>query len=372
MKTLRETVEIYKGRQAPEVFDEPQSDTQRYLQIEDLRPGASIRYARDADGVLANNGDVIIAWDGANAGTVGFGLAGYIGSTLAILRPKSKDVYAAFLGYFLQTKFGFLRDNTTGATIPHINRDALEELALEFPPLPEQRRIATRLDKADHLRRTRRYAAQLSNTFLQAVFVRMFGDPVRNPMGWDVEYFGDVCETRLGKMLDAKQQTGKHLRPYLRNVNVKWGQIDLTDLQEMDFDEADRQEFRLQAGDVLICEGGEVGRAAVWKNELPECYFQKALHRVRPNPDKTTPEFIVWLMWMLAISGGLVQSVSEVTFAHLTGVRLKELKVPSPPLALQQKFARVVQQFECLRVQQREAERQAEHLFQTLLHKSFA
>ncbi|MBI4790900.1 MAG: restriction endonuclease subunit S [Chloroflexi bacterium] len=253
-----------------------------------------------------------------------------------------------------------------------VPNDAVEELLLPLPQLPEQRRIAALLDKADHLRRTRRYAAQLSDTFLQAVFVRLFGDARTNPMAWDVEYFGDVCETRLGKMLDSKQQTGKHLRPYLRNENVKWSKIDLADVQEMDFDEADREEFRLKAGDVLICEGGEVGRAAIWEDELPECYFQKALHRARPNPDKARPEFVVQLMWALANSGGLVTSVSEVTFAHLTGVRLKELAIPLPPLALQQKFARIVRRFERLRAQQREAERQAEHLFQTLLHRAFS
>jgi len=172
-------------------------------------------------------------------------------------------------------------------------------------------------------------------------------------------------------MLDAKQQTGKHKRPYLRNVNVQWGRIDLSDLQEMDFDERERRILRLRKGDVLICEGGEVGRAAIWNDELPEMYYQKALHRARLNPGLAVPEFIAWLMWCLAHLGGLTDFTSQVTIAHLTGVKLKTIEFPLPPLPLQQQFAHIVQEFERLRAQQHETERQAEHLFQTLLHRAF-
>jgi type I restriction enzyme, S subunit len=199
----------------------------------------------------------------------------------------------------------------------------------------------------------------------------MFGDPETNTKHWRTAKFSDVCNSRLGKMLDEKQQTGKHLRPYMRNFNVRWGKLDLSDIDQMDFDEKDRDVFRLQFGDILICEGGEVGRSAIWKDQLPECYFQKALHRVRPNPKLANSEYILWLMWWMAKSGGLGDFTSQVTIAHLTGEKLKELIIPVPPFADQEKYKIIVKRSEHLSDQQLEAERQAEKVFQSLLQQAF-
>ncbi len=183
------------------------------------------------------------------------------------------------------------------AAVPGLNRNDAYEKEIPLPPLNEQKRIAAILSKADRLRRLRRYARELNDGYLGSVFLEMFGNPVSDPMRFPIARFGEVCETRLGKMLDAKQQTGENRRPYLRNENVQWGRIDISDVYEMDFDEREREILRLHKGDVLICEGGEVGRAAIWNDELPECYYQKALHRARPNPKLAVPEFILLLMW---------------------------------------------------------------------------
>jgi type I restriction enzyme S subunit len=199
----------------------------------------------------------------------------------------------------------------------------------------------------------------------------MFGHVRVNEKKWELARFEDVYETRLGKMLDDKKQTGKNKHPYLRNFNFRWHGLDLSDIAEMDFDEKDRKEFRLQYGDVLICEGGEVGRAAIWRNEMEECYFQKALHRARPNSILANPEYIVHLLWWMAQTGGLVDSTSQVTFAHLTGEKLKELVITVPPLSLQEEFAGVVARVESLRGRMGESTRQAEGLFESLLAKSF-
>jgi len=80
--------------------------------------------------------------------------------------------------------------------------------------------------------------------------------------------FGEVCDTRLGKLLDQKQQTGEHPRRYLRKANVQWFRFDLAEVFEMDFDARSRSILRLKSGDLLICEGGEPGRAAIWKDEI--------------------------------------------------------------------------------------------------------
>lgn len=105
----------------------------------------------------------------------------------------------------------------------------------------------------------------------------MFGDVIHNSKKWQVCLFAEITSSRLGKMLDAKQQTGRNSYPYLANFNVQWFRFNLENLNKMDFDEKDRAEFELREGDLLVCEGGEIGRCAVWHNELQPCFFPKGV-----------------------------------------------------------------------------------------------
>jgi type I restriction enzyme S subunit len=297
------------------------------------------------------------------------------GINLLLIRVDQKKCYPEYLNYYFKSKNVralFRARCKKAVNQASLNQPDILELEVPLPPLTEQKRIASLLARADRLRQLRRTAHDLGDTLLQSVFLEMFGHVRVNDKKWELSKFEDVCETRLGKMLDDKKQTGKHKRPYLRNFNVRWYELDLSDIAEMDFDEKDRKEFRLQYGDVLICEGGEVGRAAIWRNEMEECYFQKALHRARPNPKLANPEYIVHLLWWLAQSGGLVDATSQVTFAHLTGEKLKELVIPVPPLSLQEEFAGVVARVESLRRRMGESTRQVEGLFESLLAESFS
>lgn len=208
----------------------------------------------------------------------------------------------------------------------------LKEIAVPRPPLSEQRRIAAILDHADTLRAKRRQVLTHLDALAESIFNDMFdGDLPCVPLG-------DLAETRLGKMLDAKKQTGEHLRPYLRNANVQWFRFDLADLLKMDFNEKERSSLSLENGDILICEGGQPGRSAIWRGELEECYFQKALHRVRLG-SALEPEYFVRMMKRTVDTNGLKDFVTSSTIAHLTGEKLRTLPIPVPPLHLQREFA---------------------------------
>ena len=182
----------------------------------------------------------------------------------------------------------------------HLYPKDVARLQIRLPPLAEQKRIAAILDEADALRAKRREALAQLDTLIQSTFLDMFGDPVTNPMGWKVVKFETIGTSRLGKMLDNGKQTRDCQSPYLANFNVQWGRFELNELRQMDFDEADREEFELRDGDLLICEGGEVGRTAIWREELDGVYFQKALHRVRLAPRRAVPEYIMYYMWFMA------------------------------------------------------------------------
>jgi type I restriction enzyme, S subunit len=301
------------------------------------------------------------------------GTSGCIHDGWLVLSSKHGDVDQDYFFHLLGSDFIYAKFTklAAGATVKNLNIDLVSGVEVNFPPLEEQRRLAAILDQAETLRTQRRQALAHLDTLTQSLFLDMFGDPVANPKEWGRKPFGAVCETRLGKMLDAKQQTGANSRKYLRNANVQWFHIDTSDLLEMDFDADARGTFRLHSGDLLICEGGEPGRAAIWRGELEDVYYQKALHRGRPKSDLVNAEYLVWLLWFLSKRGGLGDHVTAATIAHLTGEKLKAMAIPVPPLALQQTFATRIQAIESLKATHRTALAQLDALFASLQQRAF-
>ncbi|MDR3231982.1 MAG: restriction endonuclease subunit S, partial [Synergistaceae bacterium] len=226
-----------------------------------------------------------------------------------------------------------------GANLPRVDEKIITAYRIPLPPLDVQRKIAVTLDTVAEIIRLRKKQLTELDLLVKSRFIEMFGNPVTNDMGWPVRRLDQIATTRLGKMLDAKQQTGDYQYKYLANFNVQWFRFDFSKLNTMDFDEADRAEFALEAGDLLVCEGGEVGRTAIWKEERENCFFQKALHRIRCNSEICVPEYIAWSMYFKAYTTNFDGIASSATIAHLPGVKLKTLMFQTPPLDLQIRFA---------------------------------
>lgn len=148
---------------------------------------------------------------------------------------------------------------------------------------------------------------------------------------WPTEKIGKLFSVQLGKMLDEKAKKGK-LAPYLANFNVRWGSFDFSRLNTMAFSENERHKFSLSPGDLLMCEGGEIGRCAVWKENNREIYYQKALHRLRPINQGINTDFTYYYMQHIATKGELPKIVGETSIAHLTLEKLLRLKVPVPTI----------------------------------------
>lgn len=157
------------------------------------------------------------------------------------------------------------------------------------------------------------------------------------PEGWRLVRLGDVCTIQLGKMLSPASKTGQRSRPYLRNANVQWNYFDLSDVAEMDFNEHEEEKFALKYGDLLVCEGGEPGRAAMWEEQLKPCFYQKALHRIRPLDNQVDSKFLMYRLWLGANSDEFLDSHAQTTIAHLPAVRLAELYVALPPTIEEQR-----------------------------------
>ena len=232
----------------------------------------------------------------------------------------------------------------SGATIPHIYfKDYGKEKLLERTE-KEQKSIAEILSKMDSLISLRKQQIAKLDELVKARFVEMFGNIIRNDKSWPIHNFSDIASSRLGKMLDAKQQTGKYSYPYLANFNVQWFNFNVDNLNQMDFNEAEQKEFELRDGDLLVCEGGEIGRCAVWHNEIQPCFFQKALHRVRCNRQLVQPDYLAWWFKYNCNHGGFAEIAgAKATIAHLPGIKLKQLQVALPTLSLQNEFAAFVE-----------------------------
>lgn len=137
------------------------------------------------------------------------------------------------------------------------------------------------------------------------------------PRSWAWIRFAGVGKQRLGKMLDAQKNRGVS-KPYLRNINVQWMRFELEDVKEMRVEEREEEELRLKYGDLLICEGGEPGRCAIWRDEVSEMYFQKAIHRVRPC-DAINAEFLALNLQVDCRNEVLAGYFTGATIKHLTG-----------------------------------------------------
>ena len=268
--------------------------------------------------------------------------AGICSEKTFVLETADEGVLLSeYLPWALQNDrfWDYAQENRHGSTNFFINWSTLADYEFELPPIENQKRIAAILWAAQSVRRNYRKLLKTCDDVVKSQFVEMFGDPKLEPNKWSTKTLGEVCATRLGKMLDAKKQTGKCSYPYLANTNVQWFHFNLTDLRQMDFSDEDRIEFGLKNGDIMVTEGGEIGRCAIWREEIPNCYFQKAVHRVRCDSEVLLPEYFVWCFKMKADLGLFESYVSQSTIAHLTGKKIKQVPIPLPPLALQQEFA---------------------------------
>lgn len=292
--------------------------------------------------------------------------------SVAVLHPKNDICLPRFLMYALRGKRTYIENRAKGVAQKGIYLKEVSDIDIYIPDISNQEIIINKLDKVNTIIKLRQEELLALDNLIKARFVEMFGDVIHNSKKWQVCLFAEITSSRLGKMLDAKQQTGRNSYPYLANFNVQWFRFNLENLNKMDFDEKDRAEFELREGDLLVCEGGEIGRCAVWHNELQPCFFQKALHRVRCNHQIILPDYLAWWFRYNCDYGGFsALAGAKATIAHLPGAKLKQLQVAVPPMELQEQFAVFVAQTDKSKVAVQKALDEAQLLFDSLMQEYF-
>jgi len=160
---------------------------------------------------------------------------------------------------------------------------------------------------------------------------------------WSWRPLGELFEIGAGKTMSAAARAGADKVPFLRTSNVLWDEIDLTEVDEMAIPPAEFADKSLKAGDLLVCEGGDIGRAAVWDGQVPVMSFQNHLHRLRPVVDGIDARFYVYFLQSAFTQLGIFEGAgNKTTIPNLSRNRLAALDIPQPPTAEQRDIARVL------------------------------
>ena len=236
-----------------------------------------------------------------------------------ILRSKYNN---SFLCYYLNY-FNY-KGYVSGTTRLKLTQSDMKRIPIPVPPIAEQERIVSQIEESlsqldsavETLKKTKQQLEVYRLSALKDVFMKT------TPM----TPFKSITESRLGKMLDKEKNTGI-MREYLRNINVRWFDFDLSDLLEMRIEDKETEKYSIEKGDLVICEGGEPGRCAVWESN-DTVYYQKALHRVRFT-DGSNPKYYMYYLWFINRIGSLSKYFTGTGIKHLTGQSLAKVPVPS-------------------------------------------
>jgi type I restriction enzyme S subunit len=283
---------------------------------------------------------------------VASGYSGWIqGSDCIRLRLDREKINPRFVSYaFLSSrhKEWMLQQCGSKATMASLNQEIIRRIDLRVPKPAQQDEIVSILSAYDDLiENNRRRIALLERAarLLYREWFVYFRFPGHEhvkiidgiPEGWERRTLGEVADSRLGKMLDEKKNRGE-LRPYLANVNVRWGRFEFDNLREMRFEPREVEKYGLMPGDIVMCEGGEPGRCAIWKDQVPGMMLQKALHRIRVH-EGLDHRFLYHCLSFMAKSGRLAGLFTGATIKHLPREKLITVAVVVPPERLVREFA---------------------------------
>ena len=344
---LGDLVTVRKGKKAVEVSEGPSEGFLRYIQIEDLRNNVSMKYARNPKGPICDENDVLIAWDGSKAGTVGFGLSGLVGSTIAILRPND-SVYAPYLGMVLQSKYQMIRDACTGATIPHVSKSFLLRMKISLPSISEQKRIAAILDKADEIMKASEKFNDARNNTIRSIYAEMFGDPTqiskykRVAIGEIVDSIDSGKSPVCSKQIAQQDEWG-----ILKLGSVSFGEYDMNQNKAILDEVHINPKLEVNQGDLLFSRKNThelVGRVVYVFSTRPKLMLPDLIFRLNAE-EKEYSRVYLWATMAhpnMQTEISRLASGSSGSMPNISKNRLMRLEVPIPSINEQRKFETIV------------------------------
>ena len=306
-------------------------------------------------------------------------LDGQIASTgFCVLRPDRAVIEPRYLFYFSITP-GFVAElmaRVRGANYPAVSDSDVKEAEIPLPPLSEQRRIVEILDQADRLRRLRAKADAQADRILPALFIKMFGDPAMNPIGWKTGPLGAaIVETQYGTSRQAN--TDGQGVPVLRMNNISSsGEIDLAGVKFVDLDPTELERQLLRPGDILFNRTNSidlVGKTGLWEESGLQAVAASYLIRVRVDRHKVSPSYLWALMNTPQMKATLATRARRaVGMANINATELRSLPGMFPPLQLQLDFNRLLDFVRQTKDDRHHSRTNLEQLFRNILNRAFS
>ncbi len=301
------------------------------------------------------------------------------------LRSIVEGIEPRFYVYFLQSAFtqlGIFEGVGNKTTIPNLSRSRLAELEVPQPNINEQLAIVavlSRVRKAIEIQEQSIALSQdLKRNAMRELFTRGLRDEAQKeteigpmPESWDLASIGNVFEIEQGLSLKGNLANDGQGMPFLRTSNVYWGRIELQTVSQMRLEGGTPPNKLLCRGDLLVCEGGEIGRAAVWNGEIDKCLFQNHLHRLRPlDGSHIHIRFaMAWLEEGFKHRNVYEGAGNRTTIPNLSRTRLAALLIPKPSLDEQREIVTILNAID-RKIDLHQRKRAVlDDLFKALLHK---
>jgi type I restriction enzyme S subunit len=352
------------------------------LADEELNPSSFNYISEDRYNLLSNGkvkeNDILFCLRGSlgKFGVVKGIERGAIASSLVIIRNNEK-INLNFLKHYIGSPLCRREINQfeNGAAQPNLSAKDLKSFKIPLPPLDEQKRIATILDKADAIRRKRQQAIQLADDFLRSVFLDMFGDPLVNSKKWNLEALGELT-TKItdGKHGDCENESDSGYY-FISAKDVNHGIINYQNTRQInkkEFDEVHRR-TDLKSGDiVMVNTGATIGRVAIVRDDErnKRTTFQKSVAIIKLDKKLLNPTFLKFIFLLRIKDFASVGSGSAIKNLLLS--KMREFPIIVPPLELQKDFEKIVLKMEQSSINKEECEECKLELFNSLSQKAFA
>jgi type I restriction enzyme S subunit len=381
MLQVKDLFKVSKGKKVSSTVEKSTNESVRYIQIGDLRTDSHVKFTEERNLVSVNESDLVIAWDGAYSGLVGFGLSGIIGSTLARLRIQESylsKIEARYAGYFLHSKFNYLQSTTTGATIPHISRKALEGIEITIPNLQTQRQIVAALDKAKVLIDKRQKSIEMLDEFIRATFFEMFGDPYVNEKKWQNMIIDDVVKNIQAGWSAVGEQREKNEDEFgvLKISAVTSGRFKSYEHKTVTENKISRKLVIPEKGDVLFSRANTmdlVAATCIVDSTNEKLFLPDKLWKIHLNKSLVTPEYFVSVLQSPTYKKNLAlkSTGSSGSMMNISQKKLLAYMFPKPELNLQRKYSLIYKEVEAYRIRLVESLEKMDNLFQSLLQRAF-
>jgi type I restriction enzyme S subunit len=327
---------------------------------------------------LIQQGDVLVSTVRPNLNGVARVTESFDGATAStgfcVLRPHRSELDGNYLFHWVKSPI-FVADivkKATGASYPAVSDRIIFDSQISLPPLPEQRRIAEVLDKAEALRSKRRAALAQLDSLIESLFLDLFGDPATNPKGFKIGRIGDLLESASYGTSEKSGPHGEYAVLRMNNI-TRSGEMDFSDLKFMNLEKGLHDRYLVRDGDILFNRTNSaelVGKTGIIRGTKPMAYAGYLI-RLRVNADND-PEFL-WGFLNSKYSKQMLRAMckSIIGMANINATEIQAMKIPLPPLALQREFALRVAAVEKLKAAQRSSLAELDTLFSSLQQRAF-